>query len=206
MDDPMDRPDPYESLLALCQNRHSARSFLAQPLTSEQIEKIRTIAMTSPYASGKKNWELLVVTEKETIARMAETVRAQTEILAAKMRPDFADGFTAYAKNFGAFAEAPVLFIPCFRAAPSLSLMLDSEEEGIRAWERDNYVKSIACVGMLILLAAESLGLAGCYMTGPLLAEKALGPLINLKPGRSISALIPIGYEKTGDVCGKTGN
>ena len=199
----------YESLLSLCQKRHSTRAFSAQPVSAEHIEKIRTIALTSPYASGKKNWELMAITEKETIARMADAVQTQTTILASQIRADFADDFLAYAKNFIAFAQAPAVFIPVFRNAPSLSLMFDKNDneknndknknnEEIAMWERDNYVKSISCVSMLVLLAAESLGLAGCYMTGPLIAEKALGALINLKPGRSIGALIPVGYSKTG--------
>jgi nitroreductase len=73
-----------------------------------------------------------------------------------------------------------------------------SDTPELLQWERDNYVKSIACVAMLILLAAESLGLAACHMTGGLIAEDALGPLAKIRKGRSIGALIPIGY-RTGE-------
>ena len=193
----------YEALLSLCQKRHSVRTFSTQPVSDEQIDKIRTIALTSPYASGRKNWELMVITEKETIARMADAVSSQTAMVASQIRAGFADDFLAYAKNFTVFARAPAIFIPAFKNSFSLSLMLDSDKdignkEDITMWERDNYLKSISCVSMLVLLAAESLGLAGCYMTGPLIAEKAMSSLINLKPGRSIGALIPVGF-KTGE-------
>jgi nitroreductase len=51
---------------------------------------------------------------------------------------------------------------------------------------------------MLILLAAESLGLGACYMTGSLVAEAALAGLLAVKPGRSIGAVIPVGYRAEG--------
>ncbi|MCL1811950.1 MAG: nitroreductase family protein [Treponema sp.] len=190
----------YEALLSLCQKRHSTRAFSAQPVSEEQIEKIRTIALTSPYASGRKNWELIVITEKETIARMADAVRDQTAIIASQIRAGFAGDFLAYAGNFTVFTQAPAVFIPAFKNTLSLSLMFDrnkdiGNKEEIAKWEHDNYIKSISCVSMLVLLAAESLGLAGCYMTGPLIAEKTLGDIINVKPNRSIGALIPVGFK-----------
>ena len=189
----------YETLLTLCQRRHSVRSFLQQPLSAEQIEKIRAIAATSPYASGRKNWELLVITDIEIIAQMTSVVRDQVNKLAAQVRKDFSDSFNVYAKYFSIFESAPAIFVPTFRNAASFSQTLFNEDakNSIAAWERDNYIKSISCVSMLVLLAAESLGLSACYMTGPLIAEKELAALIQVKPGYSIGALIPVGYAST---------
>jgi nitroreductase len=51
---------------------------------------------------------------------------------------------------------------------------------------------------MLILLAAESLGLAACYMTGPLLAQTEIAHLLNVKRGRDVAAVIPVGF-RTGE-------
>lgn len=187
----------YESLLALCSARHCRRDFRPDhPLSAEQIEQIKTVALTSPYASGKTNWEIMVVTERTQIKAMADAVQQRSAQIEAEVGPAYAENFASYARNFSAFAEAPAVFIPCFRIAPSLSLMCGSENEAIRLWERDNYVKSISCVAMLILLAAESLDLAACYMTGPLLAEEELGRIIGIKRGRNIGALIPVGHKQ----------
>lgn len=198
----------YEALLALCQGRRCRREFVpGQPLAPEQIEQIRAVALTSPYASGKKNWEIMVVTDPEVLQKMVAAVDRCIEETTEQIRSSFRDDFVTYAQNFTAFARAPAVFVPTFRVAPSLSLMCegvnDGVQEDVRRWERDNYVKSISCVGMLVLLAAESLGLAACYMTGPLLAEKVLGELIGIKPGRNIGALIPVGYR---DVEGRAGS
>jgi nitroreductase len=113
-----------------------------------------------------------------------------------KVREDLREGFSQYAAHFTEFGTAPALIIPTFRISPGLSVMLNDPKENFVRWERDNYVKSISCVAMLVLLAVESLGLVGCYMTGPLLAEKEIGDMINIKKGRNIGAMIPIGYRQ----------
>lgn len=185
----------FAALADICRSRRSRRTFGANPLSADLIEQIKAVAYASPYASGKKNWEIEVVTDGETIARMAQAVERRAGEIHAAMRSDFRDAFAAYAKNFTAFATAPALFVPTFRVAPSLSLLGVEPKDEISRWERDNYVKSISCVAMLILLAAESLGLAACYMTGPLIAEAEIAPLVKVKTGRSIGAIIPVGHR-----------
>jgi nitroreductase len=184
----------YEELKTICENRKSVRNFAPKDVDTEDIERIKAIALTSPYASDRKNWELVVVTDKEKIQEMAETVRTKIDELNTKVREDLQDHFSQYATSFSAFESAPVLIIPTYRIAAGISTMISDCPEEVSLWERDNYVKSISCVSMLVLLAAESLGLAGCYMTGPILAENEIGEMIDIKPGRNIGAVIPIGY------------
>ena len=160
------------------------------------IEKIKKTAYTSPYASGKKNWDIAVVTDREVLAAMAAAVEKRVREIGEKLRPDMKEYFASYARNFTFFASAPVVFIPTFRAAPSLSLMLPEAGREIVQWERDAYVKSISCVAMLILLAAESLGLGACYVTGALVAEQDLASLLGFPDGKSIGSLIPVGFKK----------
>ena len=184
----------YNSLRIICERRRSVRAFSDRNVDSEDIEKIMMVAHTSPYASNRKNWELVVVNDKEQIKNIAELVRNRIEQLKKNVREDLREQFGQYATNFLAFEKAPVLIITTFRISVGLPLMLTEPEEDVSLWERDNYVKSISCVAMLILLAAESLGLAGCYMTGPLLAQKEIEEIINIRKGRDIGAIIPIGY------------
>jgi nitroreductase len=189
-------PSRYETLLSICRERKSARHFSERLPTPEIIQQILDVALTAPYASGKKNWEIVVVTDPEQRQRMVDAVKQRAGEIGKQVRDNFRSEFATYAENFSAFSTAPAIFIPTYRIAPSLSLMYSEADEKTRQWERDNYVKSIACVGMLTLLAAESLGLAGCFMTGPLLAEDELATIIGAKRGRSLAALIPVGYRK----------
>ncbi|HWR72992.1 MAG TPA: nitroreductase family protein, partial [Nitrospirota bacterium] len=155
-------------------------------------------AYTSPYASGKKNWEITAVTDSALLNNMRLAVEKRVREIRSTLRADMQEYFIAYARNFTFFASAPAVFILTFRAAPSLSLMLPNPGEDLLQWERDNSVKSISCVAMLVLLAAESLGLGACYVTGALIAEKELAELIKIPTGRSLGAIVPVGYKTGG--------
>ncbi len=189
-------PALYESLRDICSRRRSVRAFAERPLAPDEIARIREIAGFSPYASGKKNWELLVVTDGPKIRALAEIVEDKCRDVAGRVRPDHRDAFQVYARSFSAFASAPALFVPVFRVQPSLSVMAGGPVDGIASWERDTFVKSISCVAMLVLLAAESLGLKACYMTGPLVAGAELAEALGVRNGREIGALIPVGHPK----------
>ena len=191
----MEQGNDYETLLNICRARKSSRSFDDRPVPMDLLGKIREIAFTSPYASGRKNWEITVVSDRELLGKMAEATERRIRQIEKKVRPDMKNYFSSYARNFTFFAEAPAVFVPIFRAAPSLSLMLPDPGQDILQWESDSYVKSISCVAMLVLLAAESLGLGACYVTGALIAEQELGHLLDLPAGRNIGALIPVGYK-----------
>lgn len=189
----------YDALAGLCARRRSVRRFSGEPVTREDIGRILAVAKTSPYASGRANWEVVVVQDRETIAAMAKAVKVRAQELSLTIRDDMREHFADYSAKFAAFETAPLLLVPCFRMTKVLSMMQSEPEEEIVRLERDSCVKSISCVTMLILLAAESLGLGACYMTGPLLAEPALARILGLNPGRAIGAVVPVGHCPEGD-------
>lgn len=186
----------YENLKSICEKRHSCRSFSKLPVSPELIQRIKQIALSSPYVSGKKNWEIMEITDKKVISLIAEAVREKATQLESRMNNDFQASFANYAKMFTVFENAPVLILPTFRIAAGFSLMISGENSDSADFERDNYIKSISCVAMLIHLAAVSLGLGSCYMTGPLIAEKEIASIVKVKNGRSIGAVIPVGFPK----------
>lgn len=191
--DPFNR---YDCLYSICRARRSTRNFLDRPVPEQTIQKILDIAYTAPYTSNKKNWEVLVITDRVVIKKIADAVQHASIQLNKKVRDDLKEGFSLYARHFTHFRSAPVLLIPVFRAGKSFAYMMGENSFPASQWERDNYIKSIACVCMLILLAAESLGLGSCFMTGPLIAEAEISRLIKIKKGRQIGAVIPVGYYR----------
>ncbi|MDD3551659.1 MAG: nitroreductase family protein [Methanothrix soehngenii] len=185
----------YETFHALCQGRRSHRKFSPEPVPEEAIAKILETAATSPFASGRKNWKIVVIRDKNVHREMEEAVRRQTEQLVADMEPDMTAMFRRYASNFARFADVSALLLPVFRVTPVMrSVLRDRLTPSLQGWERDNAVKSISCVAMLILLAAESLDLGACYMTGPLIAGEELARIAGLAAGQEIGAIIPVGY------------
>lgn len=185
----------YETFHALCQSRRSHRKFSPEPVPEEMIAQILETAATSPFASGRKNWKILVIRDRDVCREMVEAIRRQTEQMAADMEPEMASMFRRYVSNFTQFADVSALLLPIFRVAPVMrSLLRDRLTPSLQCWERDNAVKSISCVAILILLAAESLGLGACYMTGPLIAGEELAQITGLSAEQEIGAIIPIGY------------
>ncbi len=185
----------YYPFKELCEQRRSVRQFADQAVATADLEKIKHLAATAPYASGRKNWEIVVVEDKAIIRELVHLVNQRSDELRNQLKDNFREEFEVYATHFTSFATAPVLFIPTFRIPVGLSYMLTNAEERIVQWERDSYVKSISGVALLILLAAESLGLGGCYMTGPLLAEEDIKQLLSIRPDRNLGAIIPVGYS-----------
>ena len=187
----------YEIFHALCESRKSCRKFTADPVNDELIDQILKTAATSPYASGRKNWKIMVVRDKDLFNKLASAVHSRAETMASNMDDEMAILFKRYIQNFTHFEDAPVLLIPVFRISPIMkSILRDRLTPDLQSWERDNAVKSISCVAMLILLAAQSLDLGSVYMTGPLIAGEKLSSILGLPPEQEIGAIIPIGYPQ----------
>jgi nitroreductase len=91
---------PFEALYQICSARNSCRRFSSELIPEEQIENILKLGYTAPFASGRKNWEILVVRDQETIARMVQTVSENVDRLSGQMNEDVAAVFRQYARNF----------------------------------------------------------------------------------------------------------
>lgn len=191
------KQDAYESLLSLCEKRRSCRKFSPEDSLSEtEVQQILDLAAHSPFASGRKNWKIAVITQKDIIESLAEAVQQEAEALSEEMEEESARFFLNYARSFTFFEDAPALFIPyCRESATMKSLLRDNASPEILQWDRDNLTKSLSCVAMLILLAAESLNLGACYMTGPLLAGKTLNRVLQLPENALLGAIVPVGHR-----------
>jgi nitroreductase len=184
----------HAALAELCARRHSVRRFLRRRVPRRLTAAIKAIAATAPYAAGRRHWDLLVVDDPGAITALAEAVRQARQELLPAARADLREVLADYTAGFDLFAAAPVLIVPVFRATHALAAVLPRPAAGVRRLEQDNDVKSISCVAMLVLLAAESLGLGACYMTGPLIAHAALRRQLGLPRGWRVGAVIPVGF------------
>lgn len=190
--------DLYPPLLLLAEQRRSCRRFDAdRPVSDEQVERILAVARRAPFASGRSGWKVAVVRDRETVAALAAQVRESAEALAAGMEGDAVPFWRRYAENFTFFESAPLLLVPyCRETSTMKSILREQATDDILSWEHDNLTKSLSCVAMMILLAAESLGLGACYMTGPLLAGKELNGILGLREFFLPGAIIPVGHKR----------
>ena len=186
----------YTSLLELAEQRKSCRHFTAEPVSDDAVEQILAVAARAPFASGRSNWKVARVQDPQVIATLAAQVRSRTETLCADLDAETAPFFRRYAQSFTFFEAAPLLLIPYCRETSTMKSMLrEGATPQILGWEHDNLTKSLSCVAMMILLAAESLGLGACYMTGPLLAGTDLNATLGLRNNFLLGAIIPIGHK-----------
>lgn len=57
----------------LMKNRYSIRKYTDEPINKDSIEKIIYAGMLSPSGRNKKPWEFIVVQDRETLDKMAES-------------------------------------------------------------------------------------------------------------------------------------
>lgn len=190
----------YAVLKRIADNRKSVRKYSDKPVSEEDLLRIIDIAKTSPVASGRKNWDIEIISDKAILHEISARINEYFLEFADNIKSDFRDDFIEYSKNFTFFESASSVMFLMYRVVPTTSRSVDKSIANdellskIEIWEKENSAKSISCAAMLVLLAAESLGLGACYMTGALLAEERFIELVSNKQGRRIGAIIPVGH------------
>lgn len=192
-------PTHEEALLALLRTRRSVRRFRPEAPDEATIARLLDAAVLAPSASNKQPWRFLVVASRETIARMADAVRAASAEVASHVTPESRDAFRAYGDYFVRFEAAPIVVVPICRAQRVLSHLVDAElparaREIVRAMERDSALAATSLALGNLLLAAHAAGLGASAMTGPLLARDALVEILGVPPGWDLVAVVPLGF------------
>lgn len=184
----------YQSLLKLLENRRSIRRFQNRPVPGQVVEMLVEAARWAPSAGNRQNFRFLSVDRVATLEALAAAVREEIERIRQRVRQDYSEQVAHYAENFLHFSKAPLLIVPIHRQGPNLLNALCDQEV---ITEKDTCPEaccSVSAAIMNLLLAAHSLGLGACWMTGPLIAAKSMAQILEIPPGWAISALIPVGY------------
>jgi coenzyme F420-0:L-glutamate ligase/coenzyme F420-1:gamma-L-glutamate ligase len=180
----------YDELMRVLRGRRSIRSFRADPVSADLIEKLIEAARWAPSASNRQAYRFLAVTSRSDLERMAEAVLEETRRVLSEVRPDA----EAYLDSFVRFRSAPLVLAPIFRDGFDL---LEASTRG-RAGDPERALldahASVCAATMNLLLAAHALGLGACWMTGPLIAKPALSTVIGVPSGWRLAALVPVGH------------
>lgn len=184
----------YQSLLKLMENRRSIRRFQNRPVPGQVVEMLVEAARWAPSAGNRQNFRFLSVIRGATLEALAAAVREEVERVRQRVREDYAEQVAHYTENFLHFANAPLLIVPIHRQGPNLLNALCNQEVIPGNDACPEACCSVSAAIMNLLLAAHSLGLGACWMTGPLIAWKSMAPILEVPPGWAISALIPVGY------------
>ena len=183
----------------IIRSRRSVRRFKTQAPARDVLERLIEMAILAPSASNKQPWRFFIVTERETIDRMAIAVQKAVDRIVTHVRADFMDAFRAYGNYFVRFRDAPVVIVPAFRELEVLSNLVDAtlapeDIERIAAMEFNSGLISTSLAMQNLMLFAHSIGLGTSCMSGPLLAAGDLKHILEIPESWRVAALIPTGY------------
>lgn len=181
----------YKNLMELMRQRRSVRRFLDREVPPGDIEKIIEAAAQAPSASNRQDWRFAVVTSRERIEELADSVGKRWARLLEGIESDAVrEELGKYARNFQWFGSAPALIIiTCKQPEGFLRTIL-----GDKAWAVAGTYAGASMASQNLMLAAETLGLATCCLTGPVAASEEINSVIGLGRNRSIVCLIAVGY------------
>jgi nitroreductase len=194
----MENAREYEALMETIRGRRSVRSFLPRAVPEDLVERLCEAARWAPSAGNRQPFRVLVVDDATLKEAMAGEVRAVVERIVAAARPDRAPDLATYLENFSHFVTAPVVLAVVFRQGPDLLALgrkagvADPAVDGQRMLV--DAVSSASAAIQNLLLAAHTLGLGACWMTGPLVAADGLRRCLEVTKGWEIAALVPVGY------------
>jgi nitroreductase len=148
-------------------------------------------ASWAPSASNRQDWEFTIITSPTTKKRMEDRVRnCWKSILDKSETGVIKDELERYTKNFDWFSQAPALIvISAKRPETFLSNLLGEAAGAVAGTE-----VSAAMAAQNLMLAAHSMGIGSCCITGPLAAQEALRELLGLGRRRKIVCLVALGY------------
>lgn len=184
--------DP-DTALAWMQSRRSTRTFTAEPVAREVIDRLLAAAVSAPSSSNRQPWRYVVVTTAAVRAQIAGEVRTAAEALQATIAPSpHADELGSYGDFFWQpLAVAPLIVIPCVRLLPdTLGNLVRSAGADPSAMQLPSgmpmEVCAVAAGVMALLLQAHAEGLGACWMAGPMIAAERIETLIGVRePGES---------------------
>jgi nitroreductase len=193
-----------EELDELIKTRRSVRKFQDKPVPEDLLLKALELATWAPNGGNYQPWRFLVVTKKELIHKMADAVKAKTELLASW--PE--------ARQFGEAVERWRRMSDFFRGAPACIAILmgkyssiadqilqgRGETDPIAREIRSNRqlgstsLQSVAAAITYLLLILHYFGLAATWMAGPQQAKKEIEHLLGVSGEWDFVDLIPVGY------------
>ncbi|MFA4986351.1 MAG: nitroreductase family protein [Candidatus Brocadiia bacterium] len=160
--------------LDLCRARRSIRKYSSEPISPADVAYILECGRLAPSACNMQPWEVVVVDDREIIARLAEC----TAFGLSKV------GEKAGGINF--IAGAPLVLAICSRRG-----MLHKAASLV---DMDFSPLDIGIFGEHLVLAAASRGIGTCWIG--MASEKRVRPVLALPRPAKLEALIVCGYPE----------
>ncbi len=186
-------------LFDVIKNRKSIRRFRQTPVPDDDLQRILDAGRLAPSASNSQPWRFLVVRERDTLARMADAVRAMVDRMIPFAEDEqLAKRLEAYKSNYYTFFErAPLVIVVLMTeydaGTDRLLGRMGYSAEAVRRLRPLPGLQSVAAAIENMLLAVHALGYGSCWMTGPLVAQEEFARILGYGADRTAVALLPVG-------------
>jgi nitroreductase len=185
---------PLDVPTAILQRR-SIKTFKPDPISPDLIQRLVELTVAAPSSYNVQPWRIVLVQDAAQKQALAKAARGQAMVLQAPVTFVFAADTSAgeqdlslvYAKGLetGAWSEKTVYY---FKQA------IPQHQQSLGDKRREYVVKDAMIAATHLVLAAESLGLATCFMNG--WEEEEVKAVIGAsdQPDLAIAVLVPVGY------------
>jgi|GEM_PF-1725240 len=185
--------DDFGRLMALLKRRRSCRDFEPENLDESLLKLLGQAFDQSPTAGGRRDLACEFISDRARIKSLADLASQAFDRLTDHFPSSFvAEEMKRYGKNFFWFHQAPCLAVITCRKPPTF---LD-EFAGPKAPLLWGGEMSAAMAAMALLLAAESLKIGACCLSGPLSVWREVEKELGVSPQKELVLLIALGWMK----------
>ena len=178
------------NLLNLISDRRSVRKYRKIRPSPSEIDMVVGCAAYAPSAHNAQPWRFFVI---DSQAKKADLIKIMATRFEADMERDNVPQSIIQRKlerSLRLFSGAPVLIIACINMAG----MNKYPDLARQQAELTMATQSLAAAIQNLLLAAEAVGLAGCWYCAPLFCPDVVKRVLSLDKNHIPQALITLGY------------
>lgn len=193
-----------EELDELIKTRRSVRRFQDKPVPEDLLVKALEMATWAPNGGNYQPWRFLIITDKELIQKMADAVKAKTELLSSwPEAAQFGETVQRWRKTSDFFRGAPACIVALMGKYISIADHIlgargesDPIAREIRSYRElgSSNLQSVAAAITYLCLILHYFGLGTTWMAGPQQAKKEIEKLLGVTPEWNFVDLIPVGY------------
>ncbi len=178
-------------------SRRSIRKYLPDPVSEEEINELISAAVSAPSGCNSQCWKFIALHTPDSIAKLAAAVEdgvhrfydgADEKLLSSRLKQ------TTFFKN------APLVIL-VYLTEMNYHDPRVTEHYAAKGMDKaamcaalgNPDILSIGAAVENLLLTAESMGLGGCWMNDPVVAEREINKLFGIPENHRLMSVIPIG-------------
>jgi len=193
-----------EELEEIIKGRRSIRKWKKDGISEDLLRKAIELATWAPNGGNFQGWRFKVVTKRELIVRIADTVQAVADKIASWPEASrWREDVLRMRRNASYFRNAPAcieVFIHQYESVADRILAVreqsDPDAKQIRGFRRSapTGIQSAAAAITILLLMFHAMGLGAVWLAAPLIAKRQIEEILSLPEGMNLVSLVAVGH------------